>query len=307
LLHNLPAPATPFGEVYIELYLNEPGSGNEVGLYRSGTRILKSLTAIEALQRPPWTENILQGIVDAPFLHLTPATRTGVIHDAALDALLRALAPVEARLMEIIEEQKRAEEERTSRETLRAIQRAFREALLTLPAEEYDWFDIHLRQRGSHGGPAGNNGEDDSEGAAVLESGEATGKHQKQFFEYAGPLFSVRISPGSCTLAVGQSRAFHAIARDRARNPIPDNVAFAWRILQGEGRIEETGGEFATYHAPEEPGLARLGVTATQGETGCDAEALVTVTDALIPEFRERPATRHGLPGYTFEHAPGVP
>ena len=188
LLHNLPAPATPFGEVYIELYLNEPGSGNEVGLYRSGTRILKS---------PPRSR------------------------------------PSSAR------------------------------------------------------------------------RGPRTSCKAKQFFEYAGPLFSVRISPGSCTLAVGQSRAFHAIARDRARNPIPDNVAFAWRILQGEGRIEETGGEFATYHAPEEPGLVRLGVTANQGETSCMAEALVTVTDALIPESRERPATRQGLPGYTFEHAPG--
>jgi hypothetical protein len=59
---------------------------------------------------------------------------------------LRAgLSNLEGKLGEIIEEQRRAEEEQASRELLRTIQRAFREALLALPAEEYDWFDIQAR------------------------------------------------------------------------------------------------------------------------------------------------------------------
>ena len=52
-------------------------------------------------------------------------------------------------------------------------------------------------------------------------------------------------------------------------------------------------------------GLARIGVTATQNETVCEAEALITVTDSLLPDMKERTGPRHGLPGYTFEHAPG--
>ena len=45
----------------------------------------------------------------------------------------------------LIEAQKRAEEEQASQQSLRAIQRAFREALLALPPEEYDWFDVQAR------------------------------------------------------------------------------------------------------------------------------------------------------------------
>jgi hypothetical protein len=66
-----------------------------------------------------------------------------VIHDAALVRLADELAPLEVRLTRIIEDQQRAEEERASRDVLRSVQGALKEALLALPAEEYDWFDLH--------------------------------------------------------------------------------------------------------------------------------------------------------------------
>jgi hypothetical protein len=66
-----------------------------------------------------------------------------VIHDAALARLADELAPLEVRLAKIIEDQQRAEEERASRDVLRSVQGALKEALLALPAEEYDWFDLH--------------------------------------------------------------------------------------------------------------------------------------------------------------------
>src|SRR5215813_4268836 len=98
--------------------------------------------------------------------------------------------------------QRRAEEEQASRELLRTIQRAFREALLALPAEEYDWFDIQVRAArpgGSEGEfvPASSNGSEDSFPAAEPEPQE---DKQRQFFEFAGPLFSVTISPASSVL-----------------------------------------------------------------------------------------------------------
>ena len=311
LLHNLPETRCVHGDIYIELYLNEPGAENEVGLYRSGTRILKSLSQLDAFQCPPWNEGFLQGIVDAPFLHLTPTTRTGVIQDEVFESFVQSLAPVAGGLNEIIDEQKRAEEERTSRQTLRAIQRAFREAMLTLPAEEYDWFDINVRQRVRRAGTsavAEERGDEETEETGALSAAETeqeSESRQKQFFEYAGPLHSVRISPGSCALAVGKSRGLRAIARDRNGNLIEENLAINWDILEGSGNLEGAGTVFATYHAPEEPGLTRIGVTATQNEITCEAEAIITVTDSLLPETKERSGSRHGLPGYTFEHAPG--
>ena len=311
LLHNLPEAKSAHGDIYTELYLNESGSENEVGLYRSGTRILKSLSQLDAFQCSPWNEGFLQGIVDAPFLHLTPTTRAGVVQDEVFESFVQSLAPVAVRLKEIIDEQKLAEEERTSRETLRAIQRAFREAMLTLPAEEYDWFDINIRRRVAQGGGSagaedhGENGADNVAALPVTDGDTESDTRQKQFFEYAGPLHSVRISPGSCALAVGKSRKLHAIARDRNGNTIEENLLINWRILEGAGDLDEAGSEFATYQAPEEPGLVRIGVTATQNETVCEAEALVTVTDSLLPETKEHSNAGRGLPGYTFEHAPG--
>jgi len=304
LLHHLPTAAA--GEVYAELYLNPPDPANEVGLYRSGTRILRSLAELDAFRKSPWTDGYLQGIVDVPFLNLTPATRTGVIHDSALEAFCAALSPLEARLLELINEHKRAEEERMSRDTLRSIQRAFREALLTLPSEEYEWFDVSVRQRSGAGESAAHAEDPQPEGVPITAEGEAAaGPRQRQFFEYAGPLQNVRIAPAVCTVAVGTARTLRALPRDANRRPIDTGIEFAWRILDGAGGIDNTAAEFVTYTAPREPCLVRLGVSARQGETQCEGEALVTVTDTFLPEEKSRSAGRHGLPGYTLEHAPG--
>jgi hypothetical protein len=56
--------------------------------------------------------------------------------------------------------------------------------------------------------------------------------------------------------------------------------------------------------APGEPGLTKVGVTVTQGDLVCQAEALVTITDSLLPEISSSDDKR-GLPGYTFQKAPG--
>ncbi|MEO7742855.1 MAG: ATP-binding protein [Usitatibacter sp.] len=304
LLHQLPAPAAPQGEIYVELYLGAPDSANEVGLYRSGTRIVGSLTALDAFRGAPWTSGVLQGIVDAPFLNLTPATRTGVIHDAALQALVQALGPLEARLLELLDERKRAEEERSSRDTMRSIQRAFREAMLGLPAEDYQWFDVAGQRRVSppSAGQSGEGGEA-IEGVPVGESADAA---QRQFFEFAGPLHSVRIAPAACTLSVGASRTLKAVARDASRRAVEEGMEYAWRLIDGAGRLENDTSEFVTFHAADEPGLVHVGLTARQGGIVCEAVALVTVTDSLLPEDAREPAGgAKGLPGYTLEHAPG--
>jgi hypothetical protein len=136
---------------------------------------------------------------------------------------LHSLRPLEEHLNALIEAQQRAEEEQASRESLRAIQRAFREALLALPPEEYDWFDIHARVRGD-GGPRGSGtgngsdlaGEEQSFELGVSEPDMHSGP-QRQFFEYAGPLFSVVISPASSTTPVNEPRKFRALPRDRSR------------------------------------------------------------------------------------------
>jgi len=311
LLHELDGVLPPQSEVYAELYLHAHAPANVVSLYRSGTRVLGNLSELEAFARMPWTSGYIQGIIDAPYLNLTPGTRLGVIHDAALARLAIELAPLESRLAKIIEDQQRAEEERTSRDVLRSVQGALKEALLALPAEEYDWFDLHRgdgkrRPRvPAESVPAGVPHADGQAMAMEADDVQEPTEGQRQFFEYAGPLFSVMISPTSSVIPVAGSRALRAIARDRARRPVEHDLVYVWSIVEGEGMLDHAGGEIATYRAAAEPGLARVEVALTQGLVVCKAEAQITVTASLLPKTGAGDSTYQGLPGYTYHKAAG--
>lgn len=319
LLHDLPASEN----LYLELYLAEPSPENRVGLYRSGTRVLPSITELDALNHSPWNSPYLQGIVDAGGVNLTPGTRLGVIQDEHLAALVQALKPVEARLLEAIEALKTAEEERASRQILRTITRAFREALIALPAEEYDWFDLQRQTRRKPGGGRGTSGEQDesdsdadapgdSAGESIDESADDTepdadteADRQKEFFEFAGPLSQVRISPASSVVRVDQSRTFRAVARDQRLRQIEREVHYQWRVLEGTGTLENADTEIVTFLAPGEPGLVKLGVMATEGDVVVEAEALVTITEILLDSGRAGDDSKQGMPAYSFKHAAG--
>ena len=311
LLHQLPAVTTPFGESYAELYLAEPADGCRVALSRAGTRVIEDLAALPGLEHPPWMSRYLQGLIDVPFLNLTPGTRSGIVHDERYAALVQSLRPLEEHLNSLIEAQQRAEEEQASRESLRAIQRAFREALLALPPEEYDWFDIHARIRGD-GGPrvsgtgngSGLAGEEQAVELGASEPDMHSGP-QRQFFEYAGPLFSVVISPASSMTSVNERRKFRALPRDRSRRRVVEDLEFLWEVVEGDGLLTDARAQEVEYLAPSAPGLARLRVSVTQGEVTCTAEALVTVSASLEASMASTIVTTRGLPGYTFERAAG--
>ncbi|MGH8138666.1 MAG: ATP-binding protein [Steroidobacteraceae bacterium] len=313
LLHQLPAVRTPFGDSYAELYLAEPAESCRVALTRAGTRVIEDLATLPGLEHTPWSSRYLQGLIDVPFLNLTPGTRSGIIHDERYGALVEALQPLETHLNGLIEAQQRAEEEQASQQSLRAIQRAFREALLALPPEEYDWFDVQARARNESGPARPGAGEIGSQTAenepadlGVAEPSLNPGV-QRQFFDYAGPLFSVVIAPASSTTPVNERRRFRALPRDRSRRRVEQELKFTWEVIEGGGSLTSTADQEIEYLAPGTPGLSRLKVTATQREVTCTAEALVTVTDSLETAMSTGTAVvnTRGLPGYTFERAAG--
>jgi hypothetical protein len=59
------------------------------------------------------------------------------------------------------------------------------------------------------------------------------------------------------------------------------------------------------FLAPAEPGLSRVLVRVLQGDIERSAEALITVTHELLPQVGTTTIDSQGLPGYTFERAPG--
>jgi hypothetical protein len=308
LLHQLPTVRSPFGEAYGELYLTEPDEGCRVALTRDGTRVIADIGTLPGLERAPWSSRYLQGLIDVPYLNLTPGTRSGIVHDERYGAFVEALVPLEAHLNGLIEAQRHAEEEQANRESLRAIQRAFREAMLVLPREEYDWFDIQSRSpQGSGGGePPGRDveasGADAEGGVPEPSGGEPT---QRQFFDYAGPLHTVVISPAASTLAVNQRRRLRALPRDRSRRRVEQDLTFAWEIVEGGGTLLSTSDQEVSFEAPASPVLVRLSVAVSQRDIHCSAEALITVTGSLDVAIGPTVVNARGLPGYTFERAAG--
>jgi hypothetical protein len=314
LLHNLRPAETEFGDIYLELYLSDPGEVNQVGLYRRGTRVLPSITELEHFQKEPWTAGYLQGILDAPFLNLTPGTRQGIIYDDRFNTLCRALEPVEAHLRQIIEEQRKAEEERSSRRILRKVQRALKEAFLRLPQEEYDWFEIASRKTRTRrdplfsgsalAGPAREeNSREEDEHGAVPELDAPDDRH-REFFEFAGPLFSVLISPKSSVMPVDGRKKYRALCRDRSRRTVWKDLVYRWEIVDGAGRLGSNDEESVAFIAPAEPCLTTLELIVRQGAIECRDEALITVTDSLVDQTPGSGGSRKGLPGYTYHRAP---
>jgi len=312
LLHDLrPAEIAP-GDIYLELYISDPGPVNQVGLHRRGTRVLPSITELDHFQKEPWTAGYLQGLLDAPFLNLTPGTRHGIILDDRFDAFCRALEPVEKQLQQMIEEQRKAEEERSSRRILRKVQRALKEAFLRLPQEEYDWFDIHgkrTQKKTESLFPVGpmtgaSRGEDGRVTETTPESdGDEEGR--KEFYEFAGPLFSVLISPKSSVVPVDKRKKYRAVCRDRSRRTVWKDLIYRWEVSDGEGQLLSSDSESVVFMAPPEPGLTTLRLVVRQGETECSDEALITVTDSLVDQSSGTGGARKGLPGYTYRRAPG--
>jgi hypothetical protein len=138
-----------------------------------------------------------------------------------------------------------------------------------------------------------------------VESGETDIKPQREFFDFPGPLFKATISPAACTLRVGESRNFRAIARDRNGRPVEENLSFQWSVAEGPGRLSKIDSEIADFQASNEPGLSRLHVFVRQEEIECEAQALITVTDQLLPDTPKLSGGKQGLPAYTFDHRPG--
>jgi hypothetical protein len=323
LLHELGSLSTDRGEVYPELYLNDPSPDNRVSLYRAGTRVQPSLSALEPFDRPPWNTGYFQGMIDAPFLQLTPGTRDGVVRDGSFHALCLALEPVEARLSEIVEAERTAEEEQASRNVLKSVQRALREAFLDLPPEEYDWFSLYVpgHRTGKPSASGTDVADERSPGEGETLAPETVAAHaqaadegeegpagaEREFYEFPGPLYSARVSPASAIIGVGTDRTFRCVARDKQRRAVEEGLSFRWRLKEGEGSLDNPEREIVTFRAPAEPGLTILEVTAAQGEASCSAEAVITVTDSLLPrEARDDGAQpAKGLPGYTFRRAPG--
>lgn len=324
LIHSLPEIHCPQGEVYCELYMAEPSGQSAIGLYKQGTRVVPDITRLERFSRFPWNSSYVEGIIDASFLQLTPGTRDGVIFDAAYESFCASLEATEDALASLIEERKKAEDDEASRAILNRVTKALREAFLMLPSDEYGWLSAKAKATrgpssdgtgagsghqgsGSDAGSSHEASKEDMPGVRFPSEAGADGEDgQKRFFDCPGPLHKAIISPASCIVRVGETKRLHAIARDRAKRTTDYDLSFEWRIAEGSGSLSGVDSEYCEFVSGEEPGVSTVVLTVRQGETSCEAVALITATEELgAGGERGLASPARGLPGYTYMNAPG--
>ena len=292
---------TPLGDINVEVYVRGEQAAGEPGIAvcKDGTRVLKDVTELLPFQHAPWTDRRLEGLVDFEPLTLAPGTRSGIVPDAALDALVEAAAAIEDDIREALASREQAEAERASRQLLKQVHKAFASALAELPAEEYLFFDIPKAAPALQGRP-GVAGDLPAEGeGGARKAGSAAPR--PLLAADPGPLAAVRVSPRTPRRQPNESCLFSATARDAMGIPLAGGVAFTWRIVAGSAAIATDGA--ACRVASSSVGIVTVGVTARQGE--------IEVTDQVELKFVDDPladaAGGRGLPGYRLEAEHGQP
>lgn len=291
-LEGIPVPG--HGRIELEVYLVGDEGGEEVSpiaLYGAGTLVAESFADLGhlGLDRSPWTDPRLTGMVDFPGFRVAPGSRRGVVPDEAAGAFARALREAEPRLRETLRdfEDRRAEE--LDRRLIRQLQRAFRgfyrqQARYTLlPVQSTGG------QEGGAPSPDGTEGAPEThpaEGAPVeLPETPPEIPVEPAYLFPPGPLARVELSPSPVRLPLGTSRRVVARPVDADGRTVEGRVRFRWH-LTGDAveLVEDTEApERCRVRAGDDPGDAMLAAYAWTEDREAMAETPVLVTDELPP------------------------
>jgi hypothetical protein len=295
---------TPLGEVSVEVYVRGDDASGPPGIAicKDGTRVLADITELLPFQSPPWTDRRLEGLVDFEPLSLAPGTRSGIVPDAAFDALVGVAPAIAADINAMLATREQAEAERASRQLLKQVHKAFASALADLPAEDYLFFDIPKQEPALQRRDGSGAGEQPGEaGIELVKPRRSEKESQPELFTGdPGPLAAVRISPRHARRPPGGSCLFSATAADAHGIPIPGGVALSWAILAGDGALAAEGSNCRVASAAI--GIVTVEVTARQGE--------IVVSDQVPLKFlaeADDAAGGRGLPGYRLEPEHGQP
>ncbi len=291
---------TPLGDVQVEIYARSGSDGSGgIALCKDGTRVLRDISELLPFQQAPWTDSRLEGLIDFEWLALAPGTRSGVVADAALEALVTAGEAIARDVSTALEKVDAAESERASRQILRQVHKAFTSALADLPPEDYLFFDVPKPGDAATVGSRGEVFGDDADADTDTE-GLPGSRATALFPAEAGPLAFVRITPRHPRKFPGGEARLSARCRDADSVMVTAGVSLHWRLVSGTAWLTADGGA-CTVRA-DAVGLAVVEVTARQGE--------IEVTDTVEVKFTDDsgdgPTTR-GLPSYRLEAEHGRP
>ena len=283
-------------EIYVVGYSDDQ-EHTGLSVYSAGTLVADNCAALAplGLDRPPWTDPRLTGLVDFPGFHVAPGSRRGVVVDEAASAFARALEPVEPVLVGVLEAIERRRTEELDRTLVRDLQRAFRDfyryrpRYALLPVAEAGVGDTDAEAGvGEHVPIEAGNGQPEVESSMPVD------------LLPPGPLDSVRIRPTSMQVECLGNRRARAEALEVTGRPVAGVVEYQWSIAPALARLEP-GGPSVLLPAGDEEGAAALTVVAAS--SGRTARARIEVE-----VLRELPAGRgsEGIPEPDLVHLPAA-
>jgi hypothetical protein len=309
------------------------GAGDEprgLAVYSAGTLVAESFHALAplGLDRPPWNDARLSGMVDFPAFQVAPGSRRGIVVNEAAEQFARALRVVEPTLMELLADVERRRADEMDRSLIRDLQRAFRDfyrqrpRYALLPVEGGHDRGAGPGGKGAAGGEEGEGRRDPAEHggepAAEAETAAATSPEeeeaaapaplsdQTEYLFPPGPLAAVRIVPALVRVECGGERRVRAIAVDDTERVLTEPVEFVWTVDGPVGFLVHAEGDVAGAHmrlrAASEAADGTLAVVGRAGGREAHAEAPVEVLFELPGAGR----TDEGIPEPEFVHQPGA-
>jgi hypothetical protein len=295
--------ATPLGDVSVEIYARADDATDPAGiaLCKDGTRVLATVTELLPFQHAPWNDRRLVGLIDFEPLTLAPGTRSGVVPDAAFEALVAVAPAIERDILETLATREQAEAERASRQLLKQVHKAFASALADLPAEDYLFFDIP-KQSPVLQSNAGGAGESLAVRGADAAGGPTDPRATPTLFAIEpGPLATIRITPRHPRRPPGRGCRLMATAMDAQGVEVAAGLVWSWKVVAGAATLEPDG-EVCVV------------TSATTGMVVVEAVArqfLIEATDRVDVKFVEPTQGEgdggRGLPSYRLEAEHGQP
>ena len=308
----------------LELYLRgDDGGGGEargLAVYAAGTLVAEGFHDLAplGLDRPPWLDARLCGLVDFPDLHPSPGSRRGVVPDGAAGAFAQALAQVEPALLALLEASEKRREAELDRNLVKELRRAFRDFFRHRP--RYASLPVAPPDTGSSGGPGDVlPGEEAAPGErvrlggpdAIAESGPEREEtpapappplaDEPVFLFPPGPLARLEIVPPRLKIPAGTRRRLSVRPLDYAGRSVTSPVAARWRASPGRGTLQPGGGTDAVLTAGAEPVVGWVRAIARGDGTTVEARADVEVSDPPAP-----PGMGEGIPEPELVDQPGA-
>lgn len=308
--------------VRLEIHFATEEESQPIAVYAAGTLVAESFheLALLLLDRSPWTDRRLTGLVDFPGFTVAPGSRRGVVPDAAATAFVRAVRGIEPALEAALASLEQRQAEELDRRLVRDLQRAFRGFFREQP--RYTLLPVASEGRGE--GPAtaegrsgevlGEAGEESMEPAPGLAVARPAGEEQERPPEELtlllpelpfppGPLHAVEIQPAPVRLYRGAARHLRALALDERRRPAAGPVSFHWRLLGESSRLVAVDGEpTALVEAGQAAGTARLEVVA-RAVDGREAQA---ATEVVVRDEPAAGRSQEGIPEPELIDFPGA-